>query len=127
MKWNREEYIELMTFGRVERQMFVELFGPLLGLEDEWRAQGATEDEVNLTAFDFDWVQTAWCGVNTWLCGGYKSEKAYAVAVFFCDPFHDLTHIVGGNKILMLKHLRRTSYICNNTVSTPFRIQNRCS
>ena len=74
MKWNREEYIELMTFGRVERQMFVELFGPLLGLEDEWRAQGATEDEVNLTAFDFDWVQTVWCGVNTWLCGGYKSE-----------------------------------------------------
>jgi len=74
MKWNREEYIELMTFGRVERQMFVELFGPLLGLENEWRAQGATNDEINLTAFDFDWVQTAWCGINAWLCCGYKSE-----------------------------------------------------
>ena len=25
MKWTREEFLELMTFGRVERQMFVEL------------------------------------------------------------------------------------------------------
>ncbi|MBR2988773.1 MAG: hypothetical protein IKC64_03515, partial [Clostridia bacterium] len=56
MKWNREQYIELMTFGKVERQMFVELFGPLVRLDEEWRAQGASEDEINLTAFDFDYV-----------------------------------------------------------------------
>lgn len=31
MKWNREEYIELMTFGAADRQMFCELFGPLIG------------------------------------------------------------------------------------------------
>ena len=43
MRWSREEYIELMTFGSVERQMFVELFGPLVGLEEEWRKQGATQ------------------------------------------------------------------------------------
>jgi len=36
--------------------MFVELFGPLIGLEEEWRAQGATEGEINLTAFDWDHV-----------------------------------------------------------------------
>ena len=42
MKWTREEYIELMTFGNVDRPMFVELFGPLVGLPEEWRAQGAT-------------------------------------------------------------------------------------
>ena len=51
MKWNREEYIELMTFGKVERQMFVELFGPLIGLDAEWRKQGATEGEINMTDF----------------------------------------------------------------------------
>ena len=32
MKFSKEQYIELMTFGHVERQMFVELFGPLIGL-----------------------------------------------------------------------------------------------
>ena len=67
MKWNREEYIELMTFGKVERQMFVELFGPLVGLEDEWKKQGATEEQLNLTAFDFDYVPTCGCGANTGL------------------------------------------------------------
>lgn len=56
MKWTREQYIELMTFGGVERQMFVELFGPLIGLDAEWRAQGATEDEINMTGFDWDYV-----------------------------------------------------------------------
>jgi hypothetical protein len=42
MKWNREEYIELMTFGKVERQMFVEMFGLLVGLDKEWLKQGAS-------------------------------------------------------------------------------------
>ena len=62
MKWNREEYIELMTFGKIERQMFVELFGPLIGLDEEWRKQGATEDEINMLAFDFDYVPIVGCG-----------------------------------------------------------------
>ena len=70
MKWTREEYIELMTFGRVERQMFTELFGPLIGLEDEWRLQGATEEEIGMTAFDFDYVPLVRCGGNTGFMGG---------------------------------------------------------
>jgi len=45
-----------MTFGRPQRPMFVELFGPLIGLEEEWRKQGATEEEIALTAFDWDYV-----------------------------------------------------------------------
>lgn len=70
MKWTREEYIELMSFGKAERPMFVELFGPLIGLEEEWRAQGATEDEISLAAFDFDYVPTVYCGANTGIYGG---------------------------------------------------------
>jgi uroporphyrinogen-III decarboxylase len=62
MRFDREEYLELMTFGCAERQMFVELFGPLVGLEDEWRAQGAAEDEISLVAFDWDYVDTIGCG-----------------------------------------------------------------
>lgn len=65
MKWTREEYIELMTFGKVERQMFVELFGPLIGLDAEWRKQGATEGEINMTDFDFDYVPVVGFGGKT--------------------------------------------------------------
>lgn len=65
MIWHREEYIELMTFGKVERQMFSELFGPLVGLEEEWFAQGASREEVELIAFDWDYVPTMECGGNT--------------------------------------------------------------
>ena len=39
MKWTREEYIELMIFGKFERQMFDKLFGSLIGLVDDWREQ----------------------------------------------------------------------------------------
>ena len=36
--------------------MFSELFGPIVGLADEWRAQGATEDMIKMRAFAFDYV-----------------------------------------------------------------------
>jgi len=62
MRFHREPYLDLMTFGPSPRPMFVELFGPLVGLEEEWRAQGATEDEINLTAFDWDYVPIVDCG-----------------------------------------------------------------
>jgi len=70
MKWSREEYLDLMTFGPAARPMFVELFGPLVGLEAEWRAQGAAPGELDLTAFDWDYVETVGCGAGTDLRGG---------------------------------------------------------
>jgi len=65
MKWNRDKYIELMTFGNPHRQMFVELFGLLVGLDEEWKNQGASKDELELKAFDFDYMQIVGCGGNT--------------------------------------------------------------
>ncbi len=62
MQFTREAYLELMAFGPVERQMFVELFGPLIGLEDEWKAQGATLEEIEMIAFDWDYVPVLDCG-----------------------------------------------------------------
>lgn len=56
MKWNRQEYIDLMTGNKPKQQMFCELFGPLIGLEDEWIAQGASTEEISMEAFDFDYV-----------------------------------------------------------------------
>lgn len=71
MRWCREEYIELMTFGDIQRPMFVELFGPLVGLDTEWKQQGASNDEINLTAFDFDYMDLCDCGGNTGILGGF--------------------------------------------------------
>ena len=51
--------------------MFVELFGPLIGLEQEWRQQGATEDELNMIGFDWDYVPVVNCGGNTDIINGY--------------------------------------------------------
>ena len=63
-----------MTFGHTDRPMFVELFGLLVGLEHEWKAQGASADEINLTAFDWDYVATVNCGGNTGIRGGFKPK-----------------------------------------------------
>lgn len=64
MKWNRQQYVELMTFAQAPRPMFCELFGPLVGLEAEWRDQGASEEEIALTAFDWDYVPAQRLPVN---------------------------------------------------------------
>lgn len=74
MKWTREEYLELMTFGKVERAMFVSLFGPLVGLRDEWKKQGASPDELSLGAFDFDYVPVIGCGGYTGIRGGFEKK-----------------------------------------------------
>jgi hypothetical protein len=70
MKFTREEYLSLMTFGGGMRPMFVELFGLMVGVEEEWRRQGATEEELNLMAFDWDYVPVVQCGGNTNIFGG---------------------------------------------------------
>ena len=54
-----------MTFNYPGREMLCEPMGLLVGLDKEWRAQGATAEELDLTAFGFDYVDTAWIG-NTW-------------------------------------------------------------
>ncbi len=70
MRFTRDEYISLMTFAGTGRPMFAELFGPLVGLEDEWRRQGATEEEISLEAFDWDYVPVVQCGGATGVFGG---------------------------------------------------------
>lgn len=104
MRWTREQYIDHMTFGSSDRAMFVELFGPLIGLEDEWRAQGASETEIAMTAFDFDYVPaiTA-CGCNTGVRGGMKPHVIEDTA--------DYT--------ISTDHLGRTVKLCKGTATIP--------
>jgi len=56
MKWTRQEFIDLLTCNHPPREMFVELMGPLVGLDAEWKAQGASAGELDLTDFGFDYV-----------------------------------------------------------------------
>ena len=56
MIWTRERYLAHCQYEFTGREMFCELFGPLLQLEDEWRRQGASEKEIAMTAFDWDYV-----------------------------------------------------------------------
>ncbi len=74
MRWHREAYLELLTFGHTERPMFVELFGPLAGLEAEWAAQGASAEEIGMVGFDWDYVPVVGCGGNTEMRGGRTPE-----------------------------------------------------
>ena len=56
MIWNRERYLAHCRHEYTGREMFCELFGPIHILEEEWRKQGATEKEIAMTAFDWDYV-----------------------------------------------------------------------
>lgn len=69
----RDEYLDYMRGCAVVRPLLVELFGPLIGLEDEWRAQGAREDEIALTAFGFDYVRRHYVAVHTGLMDGFPA------------------------------------------------------
>ncbi len=64
MIWERQEYLDHMTFASSGREFFTELFGLLIGLDEQWRAQGASEDELTLEAFGWDYVKYASVGFD---------------------------------------------------------------
>lgn len=74
MRILRDEYISYMTFQGAEKPLFISLFGLLVGLEDEWRAQGATEDEISLKAFGFDSIVRHRVAAHTGLIHGFPAE-----------------------------------------------------
>lgn len=74
MEVRREEYLEHMTFAANHSPLFTEIFGPIIGLKDEWRAQGATEAELDLSAFRYRRPMTAGVPVNTGFVGGRPEE-----------------------------------------------------
>jgi hypothetical protein len=67
----REEYLDHMTFRANERPLFTEIFGPLVGLKEEWEAQGATSAELDFSAFRYRCEGRGWLPVNTGRLGGY--------------------------------------------------------
>lgn len=72
MEVRREEYLDHMTFKSNERPLFTEIFGPLLGLKEEWAAQGASPAELDLSAYSFRRPMRGGIPVNTGFMGGAK-------------------------------------------------------
>ena len=70
----REEYLEYMTFRANVRPMFTEIFGPIVGLKEEWLAQGATPEELDFSAFRYRCPMTGGVPVNTGWMGGSPTE-----------------------------------------------------
>ena len=73
MEVRREEYLDNMTF-RSTRPLFTEIFGPLVGLKEEWVAQGATPQELDLSAFRFRRPMFAAVPVSLRWMGGTPEE-----------------------------------------------------
>jgi len=56
MKYTAKQYVDLMSYAGGVRPMFSELFGPIVGLDREWREQGATDEMIEMRGFAFDYV-----------------------------------------------------------------------
>jgi hypothetical protein len=67
---SREEYLDHMTFVRNERPLFTEIFGPLLGLKEEWEEQGASPKELDFSAFRYRCPKIGRLPVATGRIGG---------------------------------------------------------
>ena len=70
----REEYLDYMTFKANARPMFTEIFGPLIGLKDEWAGQGATAEELDFSAFTYRCPMRDVIPVNTGWIGGEEER-----------------------------------------------------
>jgi hypothetical protein len=62
---SRREYLDFMTFQANERPLFTEIFGPIVGLKEEWEQQGATPEELDLSAYTYRFEDRSNVKVNT--------------------------------------------------------------
>jgi len=70
----REAYLDYMTFRRNMRPLLTEIFGPLVGLKNEWAAQGATPRELNFSAFTYRFAEEAHLPIQCGFCGGAEER-----------------------------------------------------
>jgi len=70
----REEYLDYMTFQANTRPLFTEIFGPIIGLKEEWAAQGATPQELDFSAFTYRCPMIGNIPVATGWTGGLPEE-----------------------------------------------------
>ena len=82
MIWDREKYLAHCAGQFTGDEMFTEMFGLLVGLDKEWEAQGATPEEINLSAFNWDWTRSAWCAAKTGAVTGIEPRTVEDNAEF---------------------------------------------
>mgnify|MGYP005840668973 CR=1 FL=1 len=70
----REQYLDYITFAAPGPPMFTEIFGPLIGLKEEWAEQGASPEELDLSAFRFRCPAKGDIPVSTGWIGGRQEE-----------------------------------------------------
>ena len=107
MQVRREEYLDHMTFRANLRPLFREFLGPMVGLPDEWRAQGATEDEINLSGFRYRSGMSGYVPVATGWIGG-PEEKVIEET----DE-----HIIGTD------YMGRRVMLCKQSASIPLPLE----
>lgn len=71
---SREEYLSYMTFQTNERPLFTEIFGPIVGLKEEWEEQGAKPEKLDFSAFTYRCEARAEVHVRTGRIGGRPEE-----------------------------------------------------
>jgi len=99
----RREYLDHMTFQRNERPLFTEIFGPLIGLKEEWFAQGATPADLDFSAFRYRCEGRSGLPVHTGRFGGLEP------VVLSDTDEHRITR----------DELGRTMKLCKGTATLP--------
>ncbi len=97
MLWTRERYLAHCRHEFTGREFFCELFGPLMALEEEWRRQGATEKEIGMTAFDWDYV------LKTWLSGNCGAVTGMGTVVLEDTPEYSIQRDPMGRTMKLIK------------------------
>lgn len=103
MKWKREEFIEYLRGDNAPRNMLCELMGLLIGLDREWIAQGASAEELDLSGFGFDYVDTLEIG-NTGAIHTHKEETIEDTPEYrvYRDSWGRVVKLIKGTSTLPL-------------------------
>ncbi len=70
----REEYLDYVTFKSNDRTIYRETLGPLNGVKELWTEEGATPQQLDFSAFDFNEAFFHDCGAFTGYYGPDQSS-----------------------------------------------------
>jgi uroporphyrinogen-III decarboxylase len=93
---SREEYLDHMTFRANRRPLFTELFGPLVGLKEEWASQGARPEELDFSGFHYRDARVGGVAAHLGWMGGEER-------ILEDTPDHTLGIDQMGRRVLLVK------------------------
>ena len=101
-----------MTFKSNDGPLFTETFGPLVGLKEEWAEQGATDEELDLSAFRYRAPMRGWIPVHC----GWLHRKKQEVVEESSEFLITLDHM--GRRMKLMKGKATLPHPLNFPVST---------